>query len=264
MDQSDYNALEKISSLAKREFGLVLPPEKSLMIHSRIKPRLKALGFTDVSDYEKFTSSAKGKTEIQNLISALTTNVSSFFRECHQFDILGENLDFDMGDQIKIWSAGCSNGQEPYTISLFLKRLTDHARYRILATDIDTEVLTFAKNAQYPKSMTEGLNELDLEKLMIPTSSESVLEVRREYREPVTFKQLNLLSQWPMKGTFDAIFCRNVVIYFDNETREKLWPRFLKFLKPEGLFFLGHSERISQPERFGLCSIGPNAYKRNH
>ncbi len=268
----DRRSFQAIADLAYRESGLTLVKEKSSMIQSRLRPRLKVLGLRDFAQYSAFVQSDAGEDERKQLISALTTNVTHFFRESHHFATLGKVLDARMDDlrkgaRMRIWSAGCSNGQEAYSAAItLLERCPEAAQYdlRILATDIDPQVIAFARRGKYGERLMAGVSEplrdgyFDVER---DRQGELQFAVKPEVKNLIHFNELNLLSAWPMRGSFDVIFCRNVVIYFDVATQTSLWPRFLKALRPTGHLFLGHSERIATPEAIGFCSDGPTSYR---
>ena len=203
------------------------------------------------------------------MISALTTNVSHFFREPHHFELLSEiglpsvRTLIDNGDRIRIWSAGCSNGQEPFSIAMHMLNAApslSSADFKVLATDLDPQVVSFAAQGIYEERMVGGVSSEFKSKFA--HEKDCKLHISPSVKNLVAFRELNLLSNWPMRHKFDAIFCRNVVIYFDLETQEKLWPRFHQVLKPGGLLFLGHSERISSPPSFGFKAIGTTAYQK--
>lgn len=266
---SDQN-FQSIADLAYRESGLKLVPEKMMMVQSRLRGRLRELRLTDFDAYCEFVCSETGKSERRYMISALTTNVSHFFREPHHFEFLANELVpyakrvLPAGKRVRIWSAGCSNGQEPYSIAMqMLEGMPEIQKYdfRILATDIDPAVIQFARQATYPVHLTNGLSDERKQRFMEDSGHES-LRVKTTVRELVAFRELNLLGPWPMKGLMDVVFCRNVLIYFDAETQDTLWPRFRDIIRPDGLLMLGHSERVSAPENHALNSIGPTTYKR--
>lgn len=260
-------AFDIIATIAHREFGLKILPEKMVMVQSRLRHRLRALELPDFDAYSRLVDSAQGSDERRLMISALTTNVSHFFREPHHFNLLSKALlpklkrQIQAKERIRIWSAGCSNGQEPYSIAIHLLRLEPElaqADFKILATDIDPKVVAFAREGSYRSDMLSGVPKEDMPRFFnIGSEGYTVTD---EIRKCVTFHELNLLADWPMRHRFDAVFCRNVVIYFDVETQERLWPRFNASLSDDGVFFLGHSERIADPEKFGFKSIGPTAY----
>ncbi len=261
-----------IAQLAYRESGLQLSPEKTSMIQSRLRHRLRALNIADFANYSAYVCSEDGRDERRHMISALTTNVSHFFREKHHFDILGETVRRDLlprlraGGRVRIWSAGCSNGQEALSMAMTLLEIAPDIAdldVRILATDIDPNVVAFASEASYPERLITGIPEA-MRKLYFSTemdNGETVFRANEDLRRVITFRELNLLSDWPMKQKMDMIFCRNVVIYFDLETQNRLWPRFRQMLKPDGHLFLGHSERIGDPEKVGFVTDGPTTYR---
>lgn len=268
----DAKSFDAIAKLAYRESGLQLVAEKTSMIQSRLRHRLRAIGMDSFEAYAAFVCSDNGRDELRQMISALTTNVSHFFRERHHFDILKNEVlpkaidRARQGDRFRIWSAGCSNGQEAYSVAMeVLEECPELASldFRILATDIDPQVVQFAQKGVYPERLTSGVPPKLLAKYFTETEAESEVQFRIDEtaRSLVVFKELNLLADWPMSNAFDVIFCRNVVIYFDLETQNRLWPRFRKLLKDDGCLFLGHSERIADPETSGFFNDGPTAYR---
>lgn len=268
----DGESFRAIAELAYAESGLTLAQEKTTMIQSRLRHRLRALGLNEFSQYSAFVRSDDGQQERRFLISALTTNVSHFFREAHHFDFLNKNLAqrFESSRSplpLRIWSAGCSKGQEALSIAINMVEKFPQcaaADFRILATDIDPSVVQFAQQARYSERMTKGANAALREKYFDqtkPEQGEATYVATRKIRDLVRYNELNLLSAWPIKSKFDAIFCRNVVIYFDTATQNKLWPRFRNALQPDGLLFLGHSERIAEPERFGFECVASTTYR---
>ncbi|QJF51177.1 CheR family methyltransferase [Roseobacter ponti] len=268
----DAENFQAIAELAYQESGLRLLAEKKSMIQSRLRKRLKVLGYSDFSRYARHVCSDAGREERRYMISALTTNVSHFFREIHHFEYLKAEIApalisaLNAGKRVRIWSAGCSNGQEAYSLAMLFSELFPtvfESDFRILATDIDPNVVAFARTAEYPERLINGVPSVMLSKYFRKASgsSEVLYTVDSKIARLVTFRELNLLSDWPMRQQFDVIFCRNVVIYFDSETQDTLWPRFHSVLKPDGLLFLGHSERISQPEQTGFQNCGPTTYR---
>lgn len=269
LDTASFHA---IAALAYRESGLSLIEEKRPMIQSRLRHRLRDLGLVDFPSYCAFVESDQGSAELQHLISALTTNVSHFFREEHHFKTLKTELDRCLarlrgGGQMRIWSAGCSNGQEALSAAIALaEHVPEVTRLdlRILATDIDPQVVRFARQGLYPKRLLGGVSADLISKYFQEVdgpSDEQSFIVRGDLKAMIWFNELNLLAPWPMKKKFDVIFCRNVVIYFDLTTQETLWPNFHAALAKEGVLFLGHSERISDPANFGFTCTGPTTYR---
>ncbi|MGC1505757.1 MAG: protein-glutamate O-methyltransferase CheR [Sulfitobacter sp.] len=269
LDSASFRA---IAALAYRESGLTLMEEKSPMIQSRLRHRLRDLGLLDFPSYCALIESDQGATERQHFISALTTNVSHFFREEHHFDTLKTELDrclpkLRAGGQMRIWSAGCSNGQEALSAAITLtEHVPDIAKLdvRILGTDIDPKVVRFARQGIYPQRLLGGVPPNLIFKYFQEiegTSGEPHFNALGNLKSMIRFNELNLLAPWPMKKKFDVIFCRNVVIYFDLATQEALWPNFHAVLATGGVLFLGHSERISDPAKFGFSCTGPTTYR---
>lgn len=247
----------RIADIALREAGLVLSDSKISMVKSRLSRRLRALALPSFSAYLDYLETHTDTEETQHFVSALTTNVSHFFRESHHFDYLAKSIlpNFQKkllaGEKIRIWSAGCSNGQEPYSIAMTLldadPKLAEQD-IRILATDIDPQVLQKAKMGQYSGSLTAGLSEQNIA-THFTTKNENgnvTLTVGEPLRKITSFCQLNLHENWPMKGKFDLIFCRNVVIYFNENAQINLYKRYAGILKPGGWLILGHSERLHE------------------
>ncbi|MDW4496487.1 protein-glutamate O-methyltransferase [Sulfitobacter sp. D35] len=268
----DPRSFEAIAELAYRESGLQLVAEKTSMIQSRLRHRLRDLGLPNFRDYVAFVCSDAGQPERRHMISALTTNVSHFFREKHHFDILSERIapvlskKLLAGGRVRLWSAGCSNGQEACSIAMcLLEAIPDLSRYdlRILGTDIDPKVVAFANAAVYPERMITGVPPAMLDKYFERRTdgAEPEYAARPVLRDLTRFRELNLHGPWPVRQAMDTIFCRNVVIYFDLPTQNALWPRFRKLLTGNGHLFLGHSERIANPEAAGFVTAGPTTYR---
>tara|TARA_R110002124_G_scaffold150376_1_gene316797 strand:+ start:197 stop:1048 length:852 start_codon:yes stop_codon:yes gene_type:complete len=268
----DPESFRAIADFAYRESGLTLVGGKTTMIQSRLRHRLDALGLTDFPAYCAYVRSTKGRSERQHLISALTTNVSSFFREKHHFDSFCLHLDGLLDDlrngaKLRIWSAGCANGQEALSIAM---SLLEHApelanlNVRILATDIDPKVINFARTGIYDARQVSGVPKSLLVKYFAADvdgeTGETAYRAAPAIRDIIRYNTLNLLGEWPIRTRFDAIFCRNVVIYFDVETQRRLWPRLRAVLQPAGILCLGHSERIQNPENFGFYCSKPTTY----
>lgn len=235
------------------------------------------MGLTDYGKYCDLLESPEGESERGNLLSAITTNVTGFFREAHHFEILAQQILPDLikaarkGERVRLWSAACSSGEEPYSIAMVvLESFPDVARYDflILASDIDPAMVAKAEAAVFSVSSTQNIGEARLENHFIRRGD--YLEVRHNVRSIVRFAELNLHMEWPFSGSFDIIFCRNVVIYFDGESRRTLWQRFENQLNRNGHLFIGHSERLDGPasEHFRLVSpthyIKVSPQQRNH
>jgi chemotaxis protein methyltransferase CheR len=274
LDGPDLAHFDTIAARAHREAGLVLPRDKAPMVLARIGKRLRASGHATLAEYCAFLDSEAGAEERRELIYTLTTNVTSFFREQHHFDGLRERIlpalvaRARAGGRVRLWSAGCSSGQEPYSLAMVvLDALPEAARcdLRILATDIDPYVLAEARAAVYPDAQVEPVPEALRRRFLEPAPGRDgtrAWRVAEPARRLVAFRELNLLKEWPMRGRFDAIFCRNVVIYFDRETQRCLWERFAAALTPGGHLFLGHSERIDTAATDAFRVVGTTMYQR--
>jgi chemotaxis protein methyltransferase CheR len=259
-----------ITALVYERSGIVLGPHKRHMVYSRLARRLRALRLGSFREYCALLNDASGADEIGSLINAITTNLTKFFRESHHFEHLQKTALADIlkaaraeKPRVRIWSAACSTGEEPYSIAMTAMASRREAGrewdFRVLATDLDTSVLHKAMTGQYPSS---GLGEVPA--AMRESSFEpnaGGVRVAPAVQALVTFKQLNLLGSWPMKGPFDAIFCRNVMIYFDADTKAKLIERLHSMLKSGGWLYVGHSESLlDQQHRFQLS--GHTIYRK--
>ena len=259
-----------LAQLAYEHAGIVLPEAKRNLVYGRLSRRLRALRLTTFRDYREYLATHEG--ELQSFINSLSTNLTKYFRESHHFDHLRSQIAVPFthnkagGRRMRIWSAGCSSGEEPYTIAMVLKReIPDIERYdvRILATDIDTDVLGKAARGVYPASAVDevpaGYRSFFQEKADGDTENQVFIDTA--VQKLITFRQLNLLGPWPFKGLFDAIFCRNVMIYFDGPTKSHLVERFTQQVKLGGWLYIGHSESMigSHP---GLELIGRTIYRR--
>lgn len=270
MSDTDF---QTISDIAYKEAGLVFLPEKVSLVQSRIDRRLRKLKINNFSEYTAFVKSDQGLAERKVMISSLTTNVSSFFRESHHFDILREQVLPNLvsraraGGRVRLWSAGCSTGQEPYSIAMTLLDVAPDSQtldVKILATDIDPNVIFTAKHGYYEEMSLGDICEPFQEKYteIVKNGRKTGFRMTEAVRNIVSFRELNLLSLWPISGRFDVIFCRNVVIYFDEETQLSLWSRFESVTAPDGWLLVGHSERLSERIETTFVTVGPTAYHR--
>ena len=259
---------QSLARLARAEFGLSLAESKKPLVYSRLARRLRAREVGSFQQYLTLLETADESEERLELISALTTNVTSFFREKHHFETLKSELSPDFGKtgKARIWSAGCSSGQEPFSIALtLLETIPDAARrdIRILATDIDPAVVSRAKRGRYSnEEKTAIAPALQSKWTRLCPDAPSAFEFNEEIRKMISFGELNLMVGWPFKGPFDAIFCRNVAIYFDHETQQKLWSKFADKLRPGGYLFIGHSERVTGPAMDGFTTAGVTTYRK--
>ncbi|NOX40742.1 MAG: protein-glutamate O-methyltransferase CheR [Alphaproteobacteria bacterium] len=238
---------ERIHTLS----GIVLPDFKRQLVFRRLRKRLHALGHQSFKEYLLYLDSDHGAGEARELINAITTNLTSFFREPHHFDDLTKfvsapNLPENPSRKIRIWSAACSTGEEPYSIAMTLKAtglFTNKSDARILATDLDTDVLSRADRGIYTSENARHCEKIHLN-TCFNTISEQDVQVVDSIKNMITFNQLNLHKTWPMRGPLDVIFCRNVLIYFDAAAKHSIVDRMVKLLRPGGKLYLGHSESM--------------------
>lgn len=260
-----------ISGLIYDQVGIVLADHKFDMMYARLARRLRQLGLGSVKEYIAYFSSPEGRDELPNLVNAMTTNLTRFFREAHHFETLSQECLAACVQQaeksgtrkLRIWSAGCSSGMEPYSIAMTLANSVPQLGSwdaLILATDIDTGMLERAREGLYAKSDLSDVPPAIRKKFMRRAGADQ-LRVDDALKNLIRFKKLNLLHDWPFKGKFDAIFCRNVLIYFDKQTRDDLVSRFVDQLLPGGYLFLGHSEALAG-EKAGLKSVGRSSFRK--
>lgn len=252
-----------IAALTYERTGIVLGEAKYDMVYARLVRRLRALGLPDFASYCDMLQGDAADDEMGALVNAITTNLTHFFRELHHFDTLREYLNAQAAREkrLRIWSAGCSSGMEPYSIAMtMLEHLPNLAAKdaKILATDIDSGMLEKAVNGVYPASEFENIPAACRQYIARDGETMRVAEAPRAL---IAFKPLNLLGDWPMKGPFDVIFCRNVIIYFDAPTKHTLLERYVQMLKPGGLLFIGHSESVPATVK-RLSIIGRTTYRR--
>jgi chemotaxis protein methyltransferase CheR len=258
---------EQLAAIVYDRSGIVLGSHKKNMVYSRLVRRLRALKLKSFRDYCDVVQSEEGEEEMGVLINAITTNLTKFFREDHHFDHLRAVVLGDLADaaargahkRLRIWSAGCSSGEEPYSIAMTIASTLQNLPQwdvRLLATDLDTTMVAKAKSGFYSaEALAEAPGDL-VKRFFEPQSNggERGFAASDVLRRMITFKQLNLMSDWPMKGPFDAIFCRNVMIYFDGPTKANLIERYAGLLKPKGWLYVGHSESLlDQQALFKLC-----------
>jgi chemotaxis protein methyltransferase CheR len=261
-----------IAGLIYDQTGIVLADHKFDMMYARLARRLRQLGLKTVEDYIAYFSSDAGRNELPNLINAMTTNLTRFFREAHHFETLRNDCLSDIhaaaqsgrrDKRVRIWSAGCSSGMEPYSIAMTMVASLPQIRdwdALILATDIDTKMLDRARAGLYPAADLDEVPPV-LRKRYARRAPDGMVQMDDVLKQHIRFKRLNLLHDWPFKGTFDVIFCRNVLIYFDRETRDELVSRFVEKLVPGGYLFLGHSEALAG-EKAGLKNIGRSSFRK--
>lgn len=262
---ADFRALAEI---LHADSGIHLPDSKAALVYSRLAKRLRALGLKSFRDYVALLSEPGETEERARLLMALTTNVTRFFREPHHFDHLVEQVLTPRADavrrgaQLRMWSAACSTGQEPYSMALAVLSVWPDAAnldIKILATDIDASVVEIGRAGAYSAEAIDAIPAAFRNRwLEKDAQSARTWRVGADARALVSFKTLNLISAWPLKRPFDVIFCRNVVIYFEEATQTKLWSRFREQLAPDGRLYVGHSERVPDA---GFESDGQTVYR---
>lgn len=264
--QEDFNVLRKISN---SHSGIIVTDDKFDMFYSRLAKRIRMLGLGSFKEYCDYLQANEEK-EFTEFINAITTNLTAFFRENHHFEYVRDMIVPELIKRnfqtktITVWSAGCSTGEEPYSIAMTLLECVPSGwSVKILATDLDTNVLQTAANGVYGSDRVSGLSDARLKRWFKKGTgvNASKVKVVPELQSLITFKQLNLMHQWPMTGKFDFIFCRNVIIYFDQDTKEELVNRYGHYLNTGSHLLIGHSESLHKVETdFDL--IGNTVYKK--
>jgi len=262
-----------IAAMLHGDAGIALLESKATLVYSRLAKRLRTLGIESFRDYCALVASEEGADERVRMLAALTTNVTRFFREPHHFEHLKTTVlppliqKAKQGGKIRLWSAACSTGQEPYSIAAtLLSMMPDAAKHdvKILATDIDPNVVAEGRRGVYTAAALEPVPSNLRDRWFSPASQqdgEKRWAVSDEMRALVEFRELNLIGTWPMKGKFQAIFCRNVVIYFNDDTQMTVWKKFMPFLDVGGVLYIGHSERVTGPAADQLETTGITTYR---
>ncbi len=242
---------DKVREIVLERAGIQLGNHKFDMVYGRLARRLRQVGLHAVKDY--LVHIEKDTSESINFINAITTNLTYFFREKHHFEFIETTLFNELqtrhsiDKRVRIWSAGCSTGEEPYSLAMTLQAFVKTRKnwdVKILATDLDTNVLTEAKNGLYSTEKVQKLDPKLVKHFFESTPNPEVMRVKDIVRSYIYFKQLNLMQSWPMNGLFDLIICRNVLIYFNKETQQKLIQRYYDKLHYGGYLMLGHSESL--------------------
>lgn len=244
--QADF---ERVRALIHKRAGISLAASKQEMVYSRLARRLRATGIGSFTTYLDELEAGRMQDEWESFTNALTTNLTSFFREAHHFPLLAEHVRGLREHPITVWCAAASTGEEPYSIAMTLCEAFDSMQppVQVIATDIDTNVLATAERGIYPIERIGKMDPKRLHKFFLrgKGAQAGFVKVRPELQKLIVFRQLNLLSdQWPVGGGFDAIFCRNVMIYFDKPTQRRILSRFVPLMKPHALLFAGHSENF--------------------
>jgi chemotaxis protein methyltransferase CheR len=264
----DFEALRK---LVKELTGINLSDQKRELVYGRLARRLRALHLRSFAEYRDLLAGDGGR-EIGEFCNAITTNLTSFFRESHHFDYLREQVllprinDRAASRRVRIWSAGCSTGEEPYSLAMTILETVPDLRtwdIKILATDLDSDVLSRAQRGIYAADRVRNMGAQRLTRFFVERRGRDgpCYEVAPDLMSLITFKQLNLMHPLPMKGPLDVIFCRNVVIYFDKDTQRELFARVAHLQRPGNLLFLGHSESLFKVSE-SYSPIGKTIYRR--
>lgn len=268
----DMESFDRLSTFVTREYGIKLPMAKKSMLESRLNKKVKELGLTSYKAFLDFIFSEQGKHhELFHVIDLITTNKTDFFREAAHFHFLGKEFltqyKAEFGrNNLKIWSAGCSSGEEPYTILMTMEEYKSKhpdVTYSLLASDVSMRVIQTAFQGIYEVEKIDPVP-VDLKRkfFMRSKTNPSLVRVKPEFRRKLQFKRINFMdnSYGLLKADLDIIFCRNVLIYFDKPTQERVINRFCSHLKPGGLLFLGHSESIIGMN-VPLKQIRPTVYR---
>ena len=261
------NQFHKISDLVYRYCGINLKEGKEALVRARLMKRLRALGLSTISEYLTFIESKKGVAELDHMIDVMTTNKTSFLREVEHFKFLQEEILSNFtARRMRIWSAACSSGQEPYSIALFLLETVPDIEKRdilVLGTDISNQMLEIARRGEYPPEVLADVPAAMRHKYFTMDRSVQppVCSVGAQARNLVRLARLNLMDAWPMRGPFNVIFCRNVMIYFDRQTQQRLVNRFYDILEPGGYLMVGHSEGLSAIKH-KFRYVRPATYKK--
>jgi len=263
---------DRVRSFILDETGITLSEGKKNMVYGRLSRRLRQTGLSSFSEYIDFASQDKSDEKV-DFINAITTNLTSFFREEHHFEYLKNTVipqllkENARTKKIRIWSAGCSTGEEPYSIAMALYESIPNIEnwdVKILATDLDTNVLAHGRTGIYDEERITGLNKTRTKTWFLKGKGAHAGSVRVDQRlkSLITFNQLNLMKEWPIKGQFDFMFCRNVIIYFEKSTQRILFDRYADLLIDNAHLFLGHSESLYKvSDKFNL--IGNTIYQKN-
>ncbi len=257
-DKLSEKDFRRVSNVIYKHCGINLHGGKEPLVRARLAKRMRTLKFDSFRKYVDFALSDAGKHEFHSLVDSLSTNLTSFFREKDHFQylinpFLPNLLEKKSGlseHKIRIWSAGCSSGEEPYSLAITLiESIPDYQKWdvKILASDISTQILDRAKQGTYDQSRVKPLTKEQKRRFLTPNNieGEKVYQVSRELQNIICFRYLNLMNEWPCKGPFDIIFCRNVMIYFDKPTQARLIERFGQCLTKGGVLCIGHSESLS-------------------
>ncbi len=278
----DDEQFRRLRNLVYGVCGLNLTENKKALVRGRLSRRIRELGLGGFAEYLSYVEADRSGEELTAMLDALTTNVTNFFREKHHFDWLRDHVIEPMktaragiartksgtagivsGRRLRIWSAGCSTGEEPYSIAMTICESVGDLRgwdAKILATDISTKALSVARRGIYSRDRVRDVPP-ELIRRYFDAPDPNHVAVKPALKRLISFARLNLMDRWPMRGPFDVIFCRNVMIYFDKKTQQELVGRFWNLLKPDGYLFLGHSENLTGVAH-SFATMRPTVYRK--
>jgi chemotaxis protein methyltransferase CheR len=261
---------ERLRTLVRELTGIALADSKKELVYGRLARRLRKLHLTSFGEYCTLVETGD-HAELQELTNAMTTNLTAFFRENYHFEQLADEALPYLANvraatrRVRLWSAGCSTGEEPYSIAMVLREvqhLFGGWDVRLLATDIDSKVVATAAEGIYASDRLRGMDPQRITRWFSPRDEAGKeYEVAEALRSLITFRQLNLLDTWPVRGPFDVVFCRNVTIYFDKETQRQLFERLAELQEPGAWLFIGHSENLFNVTQC-YKSVGRTVYRR--
>ncbi|AOG08504.1 MAG: protein-glutamate O-methylesterase CheR [Alphaproteobacteria bacterium] len=264
--------LNEIAAMIYSDAGIALNDSKASLVYSRLSKHIRNLGLSGFRAYCQLVASPEGSAERREMLSHLTTNFTRFFRENHHFEHLRDEVlpgliqRAKSGGRVRIWSAASSDGQEPYSIALTVFQAFPNVLdydFKILATDIDPKILAIARQGAYDEQALETVSPAIRKQWFkeVEIGGRRKFQVDDRLKRLITYNELNLMAQWPFKGKFDVIFCRNVVIYFDEPTQMRIWTRFADLLPIGGHLYIGHSERVSGDSKNDFDNIGITTYR---
>jgi len=263
---------KRFSSLIHSEFGIKMPSTKKVLLQSRFQKRLRILGMSSYKEYCDYVFSEKGRAaERTHLIDVVTTNTTHFFREPKHWDIMNNivlpelwSRGIGRSSALRMWSAGCSSGEEPYTLAMILHEWGTGRSgfdFSILATDISQKILAEAKRAVYSMDKVDDVDMKYKKKYMLKSKDRKKVKMDKSLTSKVSFQRLNFMENFKLPESKDIIFCRNVVIYFDRDTQTVLFNKFCNNLKPGGYLFIGHSESLSGMS-LPIKQVAPTVFQR--
>lgn len=259
----------ELADIVYEKSGITLGDHKKDMVYGRLARRLRELQLQTFSHYIDYVRNDQTSSEVEQLINAVTTNLTRFFREKHHFDHVQHTVIPELikrkASQIRFWSAACASGPEPYSLAMASNHtMTNNSLidFKILATDLDTTQLKTARSGIYNNEILKDIPEAFRKEYTKPCKDKAGhFKIRKCIRSLISFNQMNLMKEWPMKGTFDVIFCRNVLIYFNAKDKAWIISRLIEKLKPGGYLYMGHAESILNPPT-EIKSVGTTTYQR--